>query len=82
MVNCLGVVNMEDEVQDRIQVELGREELGVGETHGKEQSEEQSQRTNAQPHNMDDHEYEVMRTNTFLGHDVSIGHSVKEKNDV
>ena len=32
---------MEEEVQDRVQVEVGREEQGIGETHGKEQSEEQ-----------------------------------------
>ena len=38
---CLGVVHMEEEVQDRAQVEVGREEQGEGETHGKEQSEEQ-----------------------------------------
>ena len=38
---CLGVVHMEEEVQDRVQVEVGREEQGVGETHGKEQDEEQ-----------------------------------------
>ena len=38
---CLGVVHMEEEVQDRVQVEVGREEQGEGETHGKEQSEEQ-----------------------------------------
>ena len=31
----------EEEVQDRVQVEVGREEQGIGETHGKEQSEEQ-----------------------------------------
>ena len=41
VVNCLGVVHMEEEVQDRVQVEVGREEQGVGETHGKEQGEEQ-----------------------------------------
>ena len=41
MVNCLGVVHMEEEVQVRIHVEVGREEQGVGETHGKEQDEEQ-----------------------------------------
>ena len=41
VVNCHGVVHMEKEVQDRVQVEVGREEQGVGETHGKEQSEEQ-----------------------------------------
>ena len=67
MVNCLGVDHMEEEVQDRVQVEVGREEQGVGETHGKEQSE---------PHNMDDHECGVMCTNTFLSHDVSVRHSV------
>ena len=38
---CLGVVHMEEEVQDRVQVEVGREEQGEGATHGKEQSEEQ-----------------------------------------
>ena len=32
---------MEEEVQHRIQVEVGREEQGIGETHGKEQGEEQ-----------------------------------------
>ena len=37
---CLGVVHMEEEVQDRVQVEMGREEQGEGETHGKGQSEE------------------------------------------
>ena len=31
---------MEEEVQDRVQVEVGREEQGEGKTHGKEQSEE------------------------------------------
>ena len=39
--NCLGVVHMEEEVQDRVQVEVEREEQGEGETHGEEQSEEQ-----------------------------------------
>ena len=33
---CLGVVHMEEEVQVRVQVEVGREEQGEGETHGKE----------------------------------------------
>ena len=33
--------HVEEEVQDRVQVEVGREEQGIGETHGKEQSEEQ-----------------------------------------
>ena len=31
---------MEEEVQDGVQVEMGREEQGEGETHGKGQSEE------------------------------------------
>ena len=39
VVNWLGAVHME--VEDRVQVEVGREEQGVGETHGKEQGEEQ-----------------------------------------
>ena len=39
VVNCLGVVHMEEEVEDRVQVEVEREEQGVGETHGKEQGE-------------------------------------------
>ena len=37
---CLGV-HMEEEVQDRVQVEFGREEQSEGKIHGKEQSEEQ-----------------------------------------
>ena len=41
MVNCLGVDHMEEGVQDRVQVGVGREEHGVGETHGEEQGEEQ-----------------------------------------
>ena len=40
VVICLGVVTMEEEVQDRVQVEVGREEQGEGETHGQGQSEE------------------------------------------
>ena len=42
---CLGVVHMEEEVQDRVQVEVRREEQGEGETHGQEQSEEQRENT-------------------------------------
>ena len=41
VVNCFGAVHMEEEVQDRVQVEVGREEQGEGKTHGKEQGEEQ-----------------------------------------
>ena len=43
---CLGVVHMEEEVQDRVQVEVGREEQGERETHGEGQSE--GQRSNKQ----------------------------------
>ena len=32
--DCLGVVHMEEGVQDRVQVEVEREEQGEGETHG------------------------------------------------
>ena len=32
---CLGVLHMEEEVQDRAQVEVGREEKREIETHGK-----------------------------------------------
>ena len=39
--NCLDVDHMEEEVQVRVQVEVEREEQGMGETHGKEQGEEQ-----------------------------------------
>ena len=50
VVHCFGVVHMEEEVQDRVQVEVGREEQGVGETHGKEQDEEkrENKRSTAQ----------------------------------
>ena len=37
----LGVVHMEEGVQVRVQVEVGREEQGEGETHRKGQNEEQ-----------------------------------------
>ena len=43
VVNCRGVVHMEEEVQDRVQAEVGREEQRVGETHGQEQGEEQGE---------------------------------------
>ena len=51
MVNCLGVVHMEEAVRDRVQVEVRREEQGIGETCGKEQSEETTR--NNQPLIMD-----------------------------
>ena len=48
---CLDVVHMEEEVQVRVQVEVGREEQGGGETHGKEQSEEQRSNKQSTAHN-------------------------------
>ena len=48
---CLGVVHMEEGVQDRLQVEVGREEQGEGETHGKGQNEDTTR--NKQPLIMD-----------------------------
>ena len=58
---------MEGEVQDRVQVEVGREEQGEGETHREEQGEEQRrEQTINQPLIMDDLEKGLMRTNTFL----------------
>ena len=41
VVNCPDVDHMEEEVQVRVQVEVEREEQGIGETHGKDQGEEQ-----------------------------------------
>ena len=54
MVSCPDVNHMEEEVQVCVQVE----EEGIGETHGKEQGEEQKVK-NGQPHNVDDHADEV-----------------------
>ena len=36
VVDCPDVDHMEEEVQVRVQVEVGREEEGKGDTHGKE----------------------------------------------
>ena len=64
---CLGAVHMEEDVQDRVQVEVGREVRGVRDTHGMEQGEKhRKNKTINQPLTLDDHEYGVMRTNTFL----------------
>ena len=41
VVNCLGVVHMEEEVQVSVQVEVEKEEQGIGEPHGEGQDEEQ-----------------------------------------
>ena len=50
-VICVDVVHMEEGVQDRVQVEVRREEQGEEETHGKGQSEETTR--NNQPLIMD-----------------------------
>ena len=52
VVLCLGVVHMEEEIQDRMQLEMGREEQNERETHGKEQRTEK-RRENHQPLIMD-----------------------------
>ena len=41
VVNCPNVDHMEEEVQVSVQVEVEREDQGIGETHGKDQGEEQ-----------------------------------------
>ena len=66
---CLGVVHMEDEVQDRVQVEVGREEQGEGETHGESQNEETTRNRRSTAHH-GWHEYEVMSSCRHLSHDV------------
>ena len=51
---CLGVVHMEEKVQVRVQVEVGREEQSEGETHGKESEARNREATrNNQPLIMD-----------------------------
>ena len=64
---CPDDVHIEEEVQVKVQVE----EEEIGETHGKEQGEEQRvKRTDTQAHDMDDHVDDMTRTNTFLSHAV------------
>ena len=73
VIFALAFVHMEEEVQDRVQAEVGRDEQGGGETRGKELGEEQ--RVNKpQMHDMDYHVDDMTRTNTFLSHDVSVHH--------
>ena len=51
---CLGVVHMEEEVQDRVQVEVGREEQGEGERHTERNKARNREATrNNQPLTMD-----------------------------
>ena len=58
--NCLGVVHMEEGVQVRVQVEVGREEQGEGETHGESQNEKTTRNKRSTAHH-GWHEYGVMR---------------------
>ena len=66
---CLGVVHMEDEVQVRGQVEVGREEQGVGETHGKEQREERrsNEKQSTAHHSWHEDDMSARCTDTFSG---------------
>ena len=66
---CLGVVHMEEEVQDRVQVEVGREEQGEGETHGESQNEETTRNKRSTAHH-GWHEDSVTRACRHLSHDV------------
>ena len=47
VVNCLGAVRMEEEVQDRVQVEVGREAL-VKERHTERNQAKNTERTDDQ----------------------------------
>ena len=66
---CLGAVHREEEVQDRVQVEVGREEQGIGETHGKEQSEEQrsNEKQSTAHHGWHEDDMSARYTDTFSG---------------
>ena len=71
MVNCLGVVHMEEEVQDRVQVEVGSEEQGTGETHGKSENEEPTRNKRSTAHH-GWHEHGVTRACRHLSRAVSM----------
>ena len=58
---------MEEEVQDRVQIEVGREEQGERETHGKSQNEETTRNKRSTAHH-GWHEYGVMRECRHLSH--------------
>ena len=85
-VICLGVVHMEEGVEVRAQVEVGREEVGEGETHGQSQNEEATRNKRSTAHG-GWHEYEVTRASRHLGHAMSM-HRIRRvqsmcmKNDV
>ena len=88
---CLGVVHMEEEVQDRVQVEVEREEQSERETHGESQNEEakRNKRSTAH-HGWYEDDISARCTDTFqwlvLSHVVSRDRFMKcearEKNDV
>ena len=59
-VICLGAVHMEEGVQVRVQVEVGREEAGEGETHGESQNEDATRNKRSTAHH-GWHEYGVTR---------------------
>ena len=84
-VICLGVVHMEGRVQVRVQVEVGREKVGEGETHGESQDEEATRNKRSTAH-YGWHEYGVMRACRHLSHAVSMhiitACEVHVKNDV
>ena len=76
---------MEEGAQVRVQVEVGREEQGEGETHGESQNEETTRNKRSIAHH-GWHEYGVMRACRHLSHVVSM-HIINaceahEKNDV
>ena len=60
---------MKEEVQVRVQVEVGREEQGKGETHGREQSEEQrsNEKQSTAHHGWHEDEKSARYTDTFSG---------------
>ena len=60
---------MEEEVQDRVQVEVGREEQGEGETHRESQNEETTKNKRSTAHH-GWHEDSVTRACRHLSNDV------------
>ena len=65
--DCRGVVHMEEGIQVRVQVEVGREEQGEGETHGESQNEETTRNKRSTAHH-GWHEFGVMRECIHLSH--------------
>ena len=66
---CPGVVHRAEEVQVRVQVEVGREERGAGETHGKEQGEARRSNEKQSTAHHGEHEDDMSArcTDTFSG---------------